>query len=55
MKQQGATRCWKWQITQLATTKPQSLDAMVDLPGIGQAKLNRYGKAFLAVLTGQAT
>jgi ATP-dependent DNA helicase RecQ len=34
----------------MALAKPQSLEAMVDLPGIGQAKLNRYGQAFLAVL-----
>jgi ATP-dependent DNA helicase RecQ len=38
----------------MAMAKPQSLDAMVDLPGIGQAKLKRYGEAFLAVLIEQA-
>ena len=34
----------------MAMAKPRDLEAMVDLPGIGTAKLGRYGKAFLAVI-----
>jgi len=34
----------------MAMAKPHDLDEMVDLPGIGTAKLSRYGKAFLAVI-----
>ncbi|RYE64862.1 MAG: ATP-dependent DNA helicase RecQ, partial [Oxalobacteraceae bacterium] len=34
----------------MALTPPGSLDAMIALPGVGQAKLERYGEAFLAVL-----
>jgi ATP-dependent DNA helicase RecQ len=37
----------------MALAKPTSLDQMIDLPGIGQAKLERYGAAFLAVLAAQ--
>jgi ATP-dependent DNA helicase RecQ len=36
----------------MATKRPTSLGAMIALPGIGQAKLDRYGEAFLAVLRG---
>ncbi|MCD7058944.1 DNA helicase RecQ [Pelagibacterium xiamenense] len=34
----------------MAVERPQSRDAMMNLPGVGQAKLDRYGDAFLAVL-----
>ena len=34
----------------MAMAKPRDLEEMVDLPGIGTAKLSRYGKAFLAVI-----
>jgi ATP-dependent DNA helicase RecQ len=34
----------------MAMAKPRGLEEMVDLPGIGTAKLGRYGKAFLAVI-----
>jgi len=34
----------------MATERPQSLDALIGLPGIGQAKLERYGAIFLAVI-----
>jgi ATP-dependent DNA helicase RecQ len=37
----------------MALTRPASLDEMIELPGIGQAKLERYGAAFLAVLAAQ--
>ena len=36
----------------MATIKPRSLDEMALLPGIGAAKLERYGEAFLSVLAG---
>jgi ATP-dependent DNA helicase RecQ len=34
----------------MAIAKPRDLDEMVDLPGIGAAKLSRYGKAFLEII-----
>jgi len=34
----------------MALAKPATLDGLTALPGIGQAKLERYGRAFLAVL-----
>jgi ATP-dependent DNA helicase RecQ len=37
----------------MAVAKPSTLDEMIVLPGIGQAKLERYGDAFLAVLAAQ--
>jgi ATP-dependent DNA helicase RecQ len=38
----------------IAMARPSSMDEMMVLPGIGQAKLERYGEAFLAVLAQQA-
>lgn len=38
----------------MALARPASLDAMANLPGVGAAKLDRYGNAFLAVITGKA-
>ncbi len=37
----------------MATARPQSLDDLAALPGIGQAKLERYGAAFLKLLAAQ--
>ena len=34
----------------MAEARPATLDAMADLPGIGKAKLDRYGEKFLAVI-----
>jgi ATP-dependent DNA helicase RecQ len=34
----------------MAMAKPHDLDAMTDLPGVGAAKLSRYGEAFLSVI-----
>ncbi|MDO8360132.1 MAG: HRDC domain-containing protein [Devosia sp.] len=34
----------------MATARPKSFDELAALPGIGQAKLERYGAAFLRVL-----
>jgi ATP-dependent DNA helicase RecQ len=34
----------------MAMAKPRDLEEMVDLPGIGAAKLSRYGKAFLEII-----
>jgi len=36
----------------MATRKPQSLDALTECYGVGAAKLAKYGPAFLEVLTG---
>ena len=37
-------------LTELAQHKPGSLEAMLDISGIGEAKLKRYGKALLNVI-----
>jgi len=34
----------------LAALRPTSLDALAEVPGVGAAKLDRYGPAFLAVI-----
>jgi len=34
----------------MARRRPQSLEEMADLPGIGESKLQRYGEIFLALL-----
>lgn len=36
----------------MAAAKPQSLDELAALPGVGSAKLQRYGEAFLQALVG---
>ena len=38
-------------LKEFVRTRPRSLDAMLALHGVGQAKLDRYGQAFLAVLS----
>jgi ATP-dependent DNA helicase RecQ len=38
----------------MAEAKPQDLEALARLPGIGEAKLRRYGAAFLGVIAGFA-
>jgi ATP-dependent DNA helicase RecQ len=37
----------------MALARPHSLDAMAGLPGIGDAKLGRYGEAFLGIIRTQ--
>ncbi|MBN9000852.1 MAG: DNA helicase RecQ [Rhizobiales bacterium] len=39
-------------LIELAATRPASRTAMAKLPGIGDAKLERYGEAFLTVIAG---
>lgn len=36
----------------MAAAKPQSIDELAALPGVGSAKLQRYGEAFLQALVG---
>ncbi|KAB7614372.1 DNA helicase RecQ [Amylibacter sp. SFDW26] len=36
----------------MATMKPMDLDGFLQLPGVGAKKLERYGKAFLEVISG---
>ncbi len=38
----------------LAQRRPQTLDDLVGVPGMGKTKIERYGAAFLAVVTAQA-
>ena len=39
-------------LIEMAETRPSSLDALMGISGIGATKLERYGKAFLEVITG---
>ncbi|MGP1357751.1 DNA helicase RecQ [Roseicyclus sp.] len=41
-------------LIEMAETRPQSLDEMARVSGVGATKLERYGAAFLAVITGEA-
>ncbi len=41
-------------LIEMAETKPTSLDAMARISGVGATKLERYGAAFLEVITGDA-
>jgi ATP-dependent DNA helicase RecQ len=34
-------------LAEMAATKPATLDQMLDISGIGNEKLSRYGEAFL--------
>jgi ATP-dependent DNA helicase RecQ len=40
-------------LAEIARRQPADLDALADVPGIGAAKLSRYGAALLAVVSGQ--
>ena len=37
----------------IATQKPETPDALLDIPGIGEVKLERYGRRLLAVVNEQ--
>ncbi|MDX9952131.1 MAG: HRDC domain-containing protein, partial [Methylophilaceae bacterium] len=39
-------------LLEILNRKPQTLDEMAGISGVGQAKLLRYGDAFLEVLEG---
>jgi ATP-dependent DNA helicase RecQ len=41
-------------LAEIARRQPVDLDALADVPGIGAAKLSRYGAALLAVVAGQS-
>ena len=41
-------------LIEMAQTRPDNLDAMARIGGVGAKKLDRYGAAFLAVITGAA-
>ena len=41
-------------LIELAAARPASRAAMANVPGVGEAKLDRYGPAFLAVIAGHA-
>ena len=40
-------------LIEMAETRPASMDAMARISGVGATKLDRYGSAFLAVITGE--
>ena len=37
----------------LASRRPQSLEALAEIPGMGERKIERYGAAILAILRGE--
>jgi superfamily II DNA helicase RecQ len=39
-----------YELIEILNQKPQDLNAMGQISGVGQAKLDRYGAAFLAVI-----
>jgi ATP-dependent DNA helicase RecQ len=41
-------------LIEMAEKRPETLDAMAGITGVGQKKLESYGAAFLAVITGSA-
>ena len=41
-------------LIEMAETRPQTLDALARIGGVGATKLDRYGKAFLEVITGSS-
>ncbi|SDW27765.1 DNA helicase RecQ [Roseicitreum antarcticum] len=41
-------------LIEMAETRPQTLDDMARITGVGATKLERYGSGFLAVITGEA-
>jgi ATP-dependent DNA helicase RecQ len=41
-------------LIEMAETRPQSLDEMARISGVGATKLERYGDEFLSVVTGEA-
>ena len=41
-------------LIEMATRRPQTLDALAGITGVGAVKLERFGPAFLEVLTGSA-
>jgi ATP-dependent DNA helicase RecQ len=41
-------------LIEMAETRPQSLDEIARISGVGATKLERYGAAFLEVITGEA-
>ncbi|UWQ21638.1 DNA helicase RecQ [Jannaschia sp. W003] len=41
-------------LIEMAETRPATLDAMARVSGVGATKLERYGAAFLAIVTGEA-
>ncbi len=42
-------------LIEMAENRPDTLDAMAAINGVGAKKLERYGAAFLGVITGEAT
>src|SRR5512136_100937 len=41
-------------LIEMAETRPHTLDEFARIGGVGSAKLERYGAAFLAVISGEA-
>ena len=39
-------------LAEMAARKPATEEALLEVSGVGQSKLQRYGEAFLAVIAG---
>lgn len=46
--------CNNRQLAQIAATRPSTLDGLANIHGIGKAKIEKYGKELLALLTPEA-
>ena len=46
--------CTQTTLRQIAERRPSTLGELADIAGMGEAKLDRFGEAFLAVLRGDA-
>ena len=46
-----AERPFSEQVAEVVATKPRSLDALSNIDGVGQARLNAWGAELLAVLS----
>jgi ATP-dependent DNA helicase RecQ len=46
--------CTQTTLRQIAERRPSTLGELADIAGMGEAKLDRFGEAFLAVLRGEA-
>jgi ATP-dependent DNA helicase RecQ len=42
-------------LSEMAARRPRSAAELADIPGVGKAKLGRYGEAFLEVINGSST
>ncbi|MEO1688113.1 MAG: HRDC domain-containing protein, partial [Pseudomonadota bacterium] len=46
--------CTQATLAKIVERRPRSLDALADIPGMGEAKAERFGAAFLSILADDA-